>query len=43
MKVHNVIYIRHIDVHTAAPLVCDPSRLEVEVTIAKLKSIYARL
>jgi hypothetical protein len=35
--VHNVSEIRHTEVHTAEPLVPDPSRLEVENTIAKLK------
>jgi hypothetical protein len=38
-----VIDIMQTDVHTAEPLVRDPSRLEVEVIIAKLKSIHARL
>jgi hypothetical protein len=35
--VHNVSDVRHIEVHTAEPLVPDPSRLEAEIAIAKLK------
>jgi hypothetical protein len=34
--VHNVIDVRQIEVHTAEPLVPGPSRLEVEIAIAKL-------
>jgi hypothetical protein len=35
--VHNVSCVRQIEVRTAEPLVPDPSRLEAEITIAKLK------
>jgi hypothetical protein len=35
--VHNVSDIRQIEVHKAEPLVPGPSRLEVEIAIAKLK------
>jgi hypothetical protein len=35
--VHNVNDVRQIEVHTAEPLVPDPSNLEVEIAIAKLK------
>jgi hypothetical protein len=35
--VHNVSDFRQIEVHTAEPLVPGPSRLEVEIAIAKLK------
>jgi hypothetical protein len=35
--VHNVSDVRQIEVHTAEPLVPDPSRIEVEIAIAKLK------
>jgi hypothetical protein len=35
--VHNVSYVRKIEVHTAEPIVPDPSRLEVEIAIAKFK------
>jgi hypothetical protein len=35
--VHNVSDVRQIEVHTAEPLVPGPSRLEVEIAIAKLK------
>jgi hypothetical protein len=37
LKVHKVNDVRQIDVHTAEPLVPGPSRLEVEIAIAKLK------
>jgi hypothetical protein len=35
--VHNVSDIRQIEVHTVEPLVPGPSRLKVEIAIAKLK------
>jgi hypothetical protein len=35
--VHNVSDVRQTEVHTAEPLVPGPSRLEVEIAIAKLK------
>jgi hypothetical protein len=35
--VHNVSDVRQIEVHTAEPLVPGPSRLEVEIAIAKMK------
>jgi hypothetical protein len=35
--VHTVSDVRQIEVHTAEPLVPGPSRLEVEIVIAKLK------
>jgi hypothetical protein len=35
---HIVSEVRHIEVHTAEPLVPGTSRLEVEIAIAKLKS-----
>jgi hypothetical protein len=37
LNVHNVSDIRQIEMHTAEPLVPGPSRLEVEIAIAKLK------
>jgi hypothetical protein len=38
LNVHNVSDVRQIEVHTTEPLVpCPPSRLEVEIAIAKLK------
>jgi hypothetical protein len=36
--VHNVSDVRQIEIHTAEPLVPGPSRLEVEIAIAKLKT-----
>jgi hypothetical protein len=37
LNVHNVSDVRQIEVHTDEPLVPGPSRLEVEIAIAKLK------
>jgi hypothetical protein len=37
LNVHNFSDVRQIKVHTAEPLVPGPSRLEVEIDIAKLK------
>jgi hypothetical protein len=37
LNVHNVSDVRQIEVHVAEPLVAGPSRLEVEIAIAKLK------
>jgi hypothetical protein len=37
LNVHNVSDARQIEVHTTEPLVPGPSRLEVEIAIAKLK------
>jgi hypothetical protein len=37
LNVHNVSDVRQIEVHMAEPLVLGPSRLEVEIAIAKLK------
>jgi hypothetical protein len=40
LNVHNISDVRQIEVvHMAEPLVPSPSRLEVEIAIAKLKSI----
>jgi hypothetical protein len=38
LNLHNVSDVRQIEVHTAEPLVPGPSRLEVEIAIAKLKT-----
>jgi hypothetical protein len=37
LNVHNVSDIRQLEVHTADPLVPNPSRLEVEIAIANLR------
>jgi hypothetical protein len=37
LNVHNVSYVRQIEVHMAEPLVFGPSRLEVEIAIAMFK------
>jgi hypothetical protein len=37
LNVHNVSDVRQIEVHTTEPLVIGPSRLGVEIAIAKLK------
>jgi hypothetical protein len=39
LNVHNVSDVRQIELHTAEPIVSGPSPLEVEIAIAKLKSI----
>jgi hypothetical protein len=39
LNVHNVSDVRQIEVHMAEPLVPGPSHLEVEIAIAKFKSI----
>jgi hypothetical protein len=36
LNVHNVIDVRQTEVHTAEPLVPGPSRLEMEIAVAKL-------
>jgi hypothetical protein len=37
LNVHSVSDVRQIEIHTAEPLVPGPSRLEIEIAIAKLK------
>jgi hypothetical protein len=37
MNVHRASGVRQIEIHTAKPLVPDPSPFEVEIAIAKLK------
>jgi hypothetical protein len=37
LNVHRVSDFRQIEIHTAEPLLPDPSSFEVEVAIAKLK------
>jgi hypothetical protein len=37
LNVHTVSEIRQVEVHTSEPLVRGPSRIEVEIGIAKLK------
>jgi hypothetical protein len=39
LNVHNVSDVRQIEVRSTEPLVPGSSRLEAEITIAKLKSI----
>jgi hypothetical protein len=39
LNVHNVSYVRQIEVHTAEPLVPGPNCLEAEIAIASQKSI----
>jgi hypothetical protein len=38
LNVHGVHDVRQMDTHTAEPLVPDPSLVEVEIVIGKLKS-----
>jgi hypothetical protein len=37
LNVHRVSVVRQIEIHTAEPLVPDPSPFEVEIALAKLK------
>jgi len=37
LNVHGVNYVRHAEIHTAEPLVPEPSTVEFEMTIEKLK------
>jgi hypothetical protein len=37
VNVHRVHYMRQIDIHMAEPLVTEPSLVEVEIAIGKLK------
>jgi hypothetical protein len=37
LNVHRVSDVRQIEIHTAEPLVPDPSPFKVEIAIAKLK------
>jgi hypothetical protein len=41
--VHRVSDVRQIEIHTAEPLVLDPSPFEVEIAIAKLKGINCQV
>jgi hypothetical protein len=43
LNVHNVSDVMQIEVHTTEPLVPGPSHLEVEIAIAKLKSINCQV
>jgi hypothetical protein len=38
LNVHGIHDVRQMDTHTAEPLVPEPSLVEVEITIGKLKS-----
>jgi hypothetical protein len=38
LNVHGVHDVRQMDIHTAEPLVAEPSLVEVEIAIGKLKS-----
>jgi hypothetical protein len=42
LNVHRVSDIRQLEVHTAEPIISDPSPFEVEIAIAKLKSYKLR-
>jgi len=37
LNIHGVNYVRQTEIHTAEPLVPEPSAFEVEMTIEKLK------
>ena len=38
LHIHEVNYVRQIEIHTAEPLVPEPNDVEDEIDIAKLKS-----
>jgi hypothetical protein len=38
LNVHGIHDVRQMDIHTAKPLVPEPSLVEVEIAIGKLKS-----
>jgi len=38
LNVHGINDVRHPEIYTAEPLVCEPSAFEVELAIGKLKS-----
>jgi hypothetical protein len=42
LNVHGVNYIRQTEIHTAEPLVPEPSALELELAIEKLKRQITR-
>jgi hypothetical protein len=42
LNVHDVSYVRQIEIHTAEPLVPGPNHLEIEISIAKLKKYKSR-
>jgi hypothetical protein len=42
LNVHGVSDVRQVEIHTAEPLVPEPSALEVELAIEKLKSRITR-
>jgi hypothetical protein len=43
LNAHRVSGVRQIELHTAQPLVPDPSPFEVEIVIANLKSINRQI
>jgi hypothetical protein len=38
IDIHNVSDVRQIEIHIAEPLVLDPTFLEIEIAITKLKN-----
>jgi hypothetical protein len=42
LNIHGVHDVRQMDIHTAEPLVPEPSLVEVEIAIGKLKSYKSR-
>jgi hypothetical protein len=43
LKVHKVSVVRQVGIHTADPLVPEPNAFEVEIAIAKFKSINCQV
>ena len=42
LKVHGFNYVKETEIHTAEPLVPEPSAFEVELAVEKLKSQITR-
>jgi len=43
LNVHGVIDVRQAEIHTAEPLVTDPSAVEVDLAIEKLKVTHHQI
>jgi hypothetical protein len=43
LNVHGIHDVRQMDIHTAEPLVPEPSLVEVEIAIGKLKIINSQV
>jgi hypothetical protein len=43
LNIHGIHDVRQMDVHTAEPLIPEPSLVEVHIVIGKLKSYKSRV